>query len=409
MKEKKKMSKATKQLFALAFTLVLLIAGSYAWLTLQVTGNKTNILRAGTLKLTLDDTTSNGILLEKAVPMSDTKGKTTTEYTFTLQNTGTAVGYTIYLDDVALTDGETQLEDSKVKYQLTKNGEETVALLSSLDNKVIDTGTLGTNKTNTYSLRVWIDSDAGNEVMGKILSKELRVEATQTNQHTNYFATDSWATIAANVKVGNISTYQVGDTKEIDMGDLGTHTVRVANTSECTNGETSQTACGFVVEFADIISNHQMNSTGASVGGWPASEMRAYVNSTVYNALPSELQNVIATTTVVSGHGPTSGEANFTSSDKLYLLSSQEVWGGNNSYDTANATTRQLDYYKNKGVTTSNNSGTIKQYNGSNWYWWLRSANSYRDGYFFSVDSGGGWYDFYANNGRGVAPAFRIA
>ena len=92
MKEKKKMSKATKQLFALAFTLVLLIAGSYAWLTLQVTGNKTNILRAGTLKLTLDDTTSNGILLEKAVPMSDTKGKTTTEYTFTLQNTGTAVG-----------------------------------------------------------------------------------------------------------------------------------------------------------------------------------------------------------------------------------------------------------------------------------------------------------------------------
>ena len=114
MKEKKKMSKATKQLFALAFTLVLLIAGSYAWLTLQVTGNKTNILKAGTLKLTLDDTTSNGILLEKAVPMSDEKGKTTTEYTFTLQNTGTAVGYTIYLDDVALTDGETQLEDSKV-------------------------------------------------------------------------------------------------------------------------------------------------------------------------------------------------------------------------------------------------------------------------------------------------------
>ena len=184
MKEKKKMSKATKQLFALAFTLVLLIAGSYAWLTLQVTGNKTNILRAGTLKLTLDDTTSNGILLEKAVPMSDTKGKTTTEYTFTLQNTGTAVGYTIYLDDVALTDGETQLEDSKVKYQLTKNGEETVALLSSLDNKVIDTGTIDKNKTNTYSLRVWIDSDAGNEVMGKILSKELRVEAVQTKQTT---------------------------------------------------------------------------------------------------------------------------------------------------------------------------------------------------------------------------------
>ena len=75
MEDKKKTNKLTKQLFALALVLVLLIAGSYAWLTLQVTGNKTNILRAGTLKLTLDDTTSNGILLEKAVPMSDDKRK----------------------------------------------------------------------------------------------------------------------------------------------------------------------------------------------------------------------------------------------------------------------------------------------------------------------------------------------
>ena len=76
MNKKSNSKRTIKQVLALAFTLVLLIAGSYAWLTLQVTGNKTNILRAGTLKLTLDDTTSNGILLEKAVPMSDEKGKT---------------------------------------------------------------------------------------------------------------------------------------------------------------------------------------------------------------------------------------------------------------------------------------------------------------------------------------------
>ena len=105
--------------------------------------------------------------------------------------------------------------------------------------------------------------------------------------------------------------------------------------------------------------------------------MRTYVNTTIYNALPSDLQNVIATTTVVSGHGDTSGEANFTSSDKLYLLSTKEVWnGGTQVYDTAEAETRQLDYYKNNGVTTSNYSGAIKQYNGTNTIWWLRSAIS---------------------------------
>ena len=42
-----------------------------------------------------------------------------------------------------------------------------------------------------------------------------------------------------------------------------------------------------------------MNSSSTNVGGWPASEMRIYLNDTILKALPSELQNVIATTTVV--------------------------------------------------------------------------------------------------------------
>ena len=198
------------------------------------------------------------------------------------------------------------------------------------------------------------------------------------------------------------------------MGSLGTHTVRVANTSSCTNGETSQTACGFVVEFADVVSTQKMNSTNTNVGGWPASAMRTYVNGTIYNALPSELQNVIATTTVVSGHGSTSGEANFTSSDKLYLLSTKEVWGKDGtsntiSTDTAEAETRQLDYYKNKGVTTSNCSGAIKQYNGSNFDWWLRSTGVYTTTTFFRVKYDGDWGYYYATDTYGVAPAFRIA
>ena len=228
------------------------------------------------------------------------------------------------------------------------------------------------------------------------------------------FASDSWSTIAANVKAGKGTGYIVGDTKTVDMGSLGTHTVRVANTSSCINGETSQTACGFVVEFADIITTHVMNSSATNVGGWPASEMRSYVNSTIYSALPSDLQNVIASTTVVSSHGSTSGEGNFTSTDKLYLLSTKEVWGKEGtsntiSNDTAEAETRQLDYYKNKGVTTSNYSGAIKQNNGSNSYWWLRSANSDIATNFFSVYYYGDWSIYIADYAYGVSPAFRIA
>ena len=84
----KKLDKTTKQLFLLAFALLLLISSSYAWLHLTIDDTKTNVLRAGSLSLTLDDTTSEGIALKKAVPVTDDKGKTGTEYTFTLQNRG---------------------------------------------------------------------------------------------------------------------------------------------------------------------------------------------------------------------------------------------------------------------------------------------------------------------------------
>ena len=222
------------------------------------------------------------------------------------------------------------------------------------------------------------------------------------------FGSDSWSTIAANVKSGNTSKYNVGDTKEVDLGSFGTHTVRISNMSECTNGESSETACEFVVEFADIITTQKFNSSITNVGGWRDSELRTYVNGTIYNALPSELQNVITTTKVISGHGSTSGETNFETQDKLYLLNAQEVWNGN-SYDTSVGTSKQLDYYKNQGVTTSSYAGAIKQYNGRNYSWWLRSAVSTYADTFLSVNIAGGWIRDIANNSNGVSPAFRIA
>ena len=235
------------------------------------------------------------------------------------------------------------------------------------------------------------------------------------------FANDSWSTIISNVKSGNTSYYQVGDTKEVDMGSFGTHTLRIANTStpaECSTAGFSQTACGFVLEFADIITEHNMNSSstdypyGDNIGGWPASELYTYVQNDIYNALPSELKNGIIDTYVVSGHG-SSDSANFISTDKLYLLSTKEVWGKEGTsnvinYDTTDAYTRQLDYYKEKGETTLNYSGAIKQYNGSNSYWWLRAAPSNISSDFYYVYTNGYWSNFHANYTYGVAPAFRI-
>ena len=228
------------------------------------------------------------------------------------------------------------------------------------------------------------------------------------------FSEDSWSTIAANVKSGNTSKYNVGDTKEVDLGTFGTHTVRIANKSECTNGETSETACGFVVEFADIITKQKFNSTETNVGGWRDSELRTYINDTICKSLPSDLQNVITTTKVISGHGGTSGETNFETQDELYLLSIEEIGGdfSSSSYadrDTSIGSSKQLDYYKNQGVTTSSFAEAIKQFNGRAADWWLRSAYPNTENGFFVVSNTGGWGISVADFSNGVSPAFRIA
>ena len=254
---------------------------------------------------------------------------------------------------------------------------------------------------------------AGSTVKNLATSGNINMYA-KWKERENQFGKDSWSTIAANVKSGNTSKYNVGDTKTVDLGTFGTHTVRIANMSACTNGETSETACGFVVEFADIITEHKMNSSKVTnVGGWKDSEMRTYINRTIYNALPSDLQNVITTTKVISGHGNTTGETNFETQDKLYLLSAHEVWedGTSNqisSYDTSYNNTKQLDYYKNQGVTTGSYSGAKKQYNGSNSYWWLRSTNSGNAYNFLHVSKYGSWSSDISARGDGVSPAFRL-
>ncbi len=233
----------------------------------------------------------------------------------------------------------------------------------------------------------------------------------------NSFSTDSWMTIAKAVKSGNISKYNVGDTKSVTLTTYGTHTLRIANTStpsECSTSGFSQSACGFVVEFADIITTHNMNGSSTNKGGWPASdEMYTFVNNDIYNALPNELRNVIIDTTVVSSHG-SEDTANFTSTDKLYLLAPGEVWSdwktsGVASYDTARDLIRTLDYYTVQGVTTSNSSGAIKKNGTSAGRWWLRAAHSFNSTDFIIVSSAGDWSTgTFAIGSSGLAPAFRI-
>ena len=276
-------------------------------------------------------------------------------------------------------------------------------------------GGAGTKYNSSYVDKTYAHIDGGTNNPGYF---------TDIADKPSTFPTDSWETIAASVKAGNSRGYKVGETKTIDMGTYGTHTLRIANTttpSECSTTGFSQSACGFVLEFADIITTHNMNSSGTYKGteyadgwnkdGWPASNMHTFVNNDIYNALPSELKNIIINTTVVSGHGK-EDTSNFTSTDKLYLLSTTEIWKESTSnpiqYDSAKNLTRQLDYYKKINTTTTNYTGAIKKYNSNDIMWFLRTANSGDENYFYLVTTLGDWGNNTARSSNGVSPAFRI-
>ena len=278
----------------------------------------------------------------------------------------------------------------------------------------------GSVKSMKVSNGEWIAELSGNKKITDLKSTDLKNGNLDNEEcgpkKPKTFKEDSWDTIAKAVKAGKTEKYKVGDTKEVDLGTYGKHNVRIANMStpdECKQEGFSQSACGFVVEFTDIITIYKMNSVSTNKDGWPASYMYSFLNDesnsdSLINALPNELKKVIIDTKTVSGHGSEDTD-NFPSTDKLYLLSTAEVWKDGRPDDTARDKTRQLDYYKEKGVTTSSYAAAIKKDSeGTAEVWWLRCAHPSAYTAFYAVDTNGTWYYSYAYGTRGVSPAFRI-
>ncbi len=401
-------------LFSLGIFLILGI--SYAYFSTNIIGNETakkQTVMTGDLELTFTDTTE--VSLDNAFP-----GDSFTK-TISVKNTGTLnASYNLVWTELTneIINDELVIEATCKRLNSSNTEEGTCESISQTPiklNTIKKNISIEPSVTHEYTVKVtFIDTGSLQDYnKKKSFNGKLGIEEYKYVP----FSDDAWSNIVNNVKNGNTEQYNLGDTRIINMGDYGTHVLRVANKStpsECSTSGFSQTACGFVLEFADIITTHAMNDTYTNEGGWPASSMNTFVNNDIYNSLPSELKNAIIDTTVVSGHGSTSGEANFTSTDKLYLLSTAEVWaqGSSNTIsdddDTARDNTRQLDYYKNLGTSTSNYSGAIKKNGTSAGIWWLRSADSHTYSAFLPVNSNGNWTSDLAHITWGVSPAFRI-
>jgi len=174
---------------------------SYAFWTISVNQNKQNVVTLGCLSFTLNDIDTNGystnISLTNAYPISDNKGINTKPYIFTITNTCSIDGkFNIYLHKLE----SSSLSSKYIKVYLTdKNNNSLVSpklvnnLLSVNDNIANDTiissyGTVNEtfelytfdikeNESVSYNLRMWIDFDAPNSIMGQTYNSVISVTA----------------------------------------------------------------------------------------------------------------------------------------------------------------------------------------------------------------------------------------
>ena len=303
MKEIMKKNKKTLVVI-LILLLVLVIASTYAWLRLTKNSNTINKITAGNLELVLDDTTSEGITLVNEVPRSYRQGMETKEYTFTLTNKNSTSSYKLSLADLEkYTDedgkeivvaAENRIDDSKIRYILLKDGEEATAAKSKvLTDRVIDTGTIEKGKTIKYSLRIWIDSKAGDnntekEVMGKIFNAQLSLEATQTvtptktavckratTLHTeectqtdsSYYCSGDGYALNDTITYGNLGTTGTltsGDAFDCDVNGDGVYdsaTERFYYVSDMTNGVTQDSNTAVLIYYNNVSGGLASNST----------------------------------------------------------------------------------------------------------------------------------------------------
>ena len=403
-----------KIIFGMFLTILFLssVGLSYSYFSNNIVQNevKDQVVETGTLSLRYVDGAE--IIMQNIKP-----GDTITKTVY-VANTGTldAVYNLVWQELVnEITNDEMLIEGTCTRMNATTETEDgtceaiTSATISS--SIIKDKVTIEPNIVHKYDLVITFKDTnfSQNYNQGKKFNGVLGIEEDETREPVN-FETDNWDTIVNAVKENNTDKYNVGDTKEIDLGDTyGKHTVRIANKStpsECSTEYFSQTACGFVLEFTDIL----FDSSFAFRSSYDDSDISKTLNKEVYNSFPDKLKNAMVLT-YAAFNSSTGFDVYESEKLYLYLLNQYEITG--RSY-TALIYTRQLDYYKDNNTDSTNLSPAYKyDKNGDNKSYWLR---------YTPVDTGTDLpgvpssYQFSSNGiylvtsiaSLGVSPAFRI-
>ena len=208
---------------ALLVVVVLALASSYALFTFNVTKNSNFKVAIGNFELSITDTTTEDkYILEDTVPTKDSVALASDGYNFTIKNTGNIDSYyDIYLDDIVLADSGDRLSNSYVKFNLFNNNTNTgntyyLSDYPSVD-RIVTSDYLEAGESVSYTLRMWVDYNVGNEAQNKYFATQIRVVGTQKNA---IVYEEKLLNGATPVLTDNLVPVEIDDTGKVTKADL---------------------------------------------------------------------------------------------------------------------------------------------------------------------------------------------
>ena len=157
---------------------------SYAYYIKSINQEENNVVKTKCLNFSLTNE-KNDIKLDEQYPIPDSEGRKLTPYQFTITNTCEQfISYNVNLESLEAT----TMDSSAVKVMINNEApvnlstleSTSVSIDTSKDSKILATGSLGSNDSVDYALRLWMDygDNVDTSSMNKVFESKVVVTAT---------------------------------------------------------------------------------------------------------------------------------------------------------------------------------------------------------------------------------------
>lgn len=347
-------------ILSIFIVLGLFLGVSYAYYIKSINQEESNVVKTKCLNFSLTNE-KNDIMLDEQYPIPDSEGRKLTPYQFTITNTCEQfISYNVNLESLEAT----TMDSSAIKVMINNEApvnlstleSTSVSIDTSKDSKILATGSLGSNDSVDYALRLWMDygDNVDTSSMNKVFESKVVVTATVgTYKPSDYVTTLQDAILVNEYKVKTpdnaISKIAAKETPDFNK------TAPIIVWQE--NHETTNTNLNIDMPDTSLVGNASLGGQNLnadstkvrlSTGYTFNSEKGQYVmtDSKLYSADELASLDFSSTTYYVEGGGTNISSSNvlssYTSSSGTYLYKVTSVTTSN--VGTANTNSYRIRY-----------------------------------------------------------------